>query len=136
MNRRACKPFTFSDGTVIPSNAFVSVAADFIHRSGDHYTDPDKFDGFRFVDSEGDEREGHQLQIVTLGTNHMPFGNGRHACPGRFFAANELKAMLAHVLMSYDVKFETDDVGPFGERFGAGCLPKKSLKVMFRKRQI
>jgi hypothetical protein len=26
--------------------------------------------------------------------------------PGRFFAANEVKALLAHIVIAYDIKFE------------------------------
>ncbi|KAI6115212.1 hypothetical protein EDD16DRAFT_1482978 [Pisolithus croceorrhizus] len=36
------------------------------------------------------------------GDTHLSF----HTSPGRFLAANELKTMLAHTLISYDVKFE------------------------------
>jgi hypothetical protein len=58
------------------------------------------------------------------------------ASPGRFFAATELKAMLAHVLLSYDVKFESEGVRPASVRFGPSSLPNRSATVMFRKRQI
>jgi cytochrome P450 len=35
----------------------------------------------------------------------IPFGFGRHACPGRFFALHQAKLMLAYALMNYDVEF-------------------------------
>ncbi len=34
----------------------------------------------------------------------MQFGFGRHACPGRFFAANEIKMIIANFVMDYDIK--------------------------------
>jgi cytochrome P450 len=34
----------------------------------------------------------------------MGFGFGRHACPGRFFAANEIKLIVARLLMDFDIK--------------------------------
>ncbi|KAK8030950.1 ent-kaurene oxidase [Apiospora arundinis] len=34
----------------------------------------------------------------------MAFGYGKHACPGRFFAANEIKLILAHILLQYDLR--------------------------------
>lgn len=52
--------------------------------------------------------------------------------PGRFFAANELKAMLAHVLMKYDVKLE--DAFPKSMVIGSAVVPAKA-NVLFRKRQ-
>lgn len=53
----------------------------------------------------------------------------------RFFAANELKAMLAHVVLSYDIKFE-DGGRPPNEWFSVNCVPNMTAKVMFRKRQL
>lgn len=29
--------------------------------------------------------------LVTTSPNHLAFGHGKHACPGRFFAATEIK---------------------------------------------
>jgi len=54
--------------------------------------------------------------------------------PGRFFAANEVKALLAHILVTYDIKFEEGKPAP-------RRLVIKSVRVlgkanaMFRKRQ-
>jgi cytochrome P450 len=35
---------------------------------------------------------------------NLTWGYGQHACPGRFFAANEIKLMLARILMDYDLR--------------------------------
>lgn len=32
------------------------------------------------------------------------FGWGRHACPGRFFAANEIKMIVATYILTYDIR--------------------------------
>ncbi len=45
-----------------------------------------------------------QYQFVTVTKDFMAFGYGRHACPGRFFAANEIKLILANILLNYDIK--------------------------------
>ena len=55
--------------------------------------------------------------------------------PGRFFVANELKAMLAHVVVTYDVKFEDGLAAPPKLCIGSLLAPGKA-KVMFRKRQV
>ena len=60
-----------------------------------------------------------------------------HLCsPGRFFAVNEIKALLAHVLMTYDVKLkDTDEFPP--EMYFAGLVSANTkAKVLFRKRKI
>ncbi|KAF8145980.1 hypothetical protein K438DRAFT_1629082, partial [Mycena galopus ATCC 62051] len=51
-------------------------------------------------------------QMVSTVVDHLPFGTGKHACPGRFFAVTELKAMMAHLVMNYDVKAEVEGVRP------------------------
>lgn len=43
-------------------------------------------------------------QFVSVGTSSLTFGYGRHACPGRFFAANEIKMVIATALQHYDMK--------------------------------
>ena len=56
--------------------------------------------------------------------------------PGRWLAATELKAMLAHILLSYDVKFEQEGVRPPNEWLMGGCIPNRTAKVLFRKRSV
>ena len=55
--------------------------------------------------------------------------------PGRFFAANELKAMMAHIVMNYDVKFEHEGVRPPNKWYGLSLGPDPTAKVLFRKRE-
>jgi cytochrome P450 len=52
------------------------------------YPDPEVFDGFRFSKLRESEESGSaKFQVVTTSLDYLPFGHGRHACPGRFFAA-------------------------------------------------
>ncbi|KLU80907.1 hypothetical protein MAPG_00004 [Magnaporthiopsis poae ATCC 64411] len=44
----------------------------------------------------------HKAQLVSTVPEHLPFGLGKYACPGRFFAANEVKIALCHLLIKYD----------------------------------
>jgi hypothetical protein len=54
--------------------------------------------------------------------------------PGRFFAANEVKALLAHILVTYDFKLEEGKRAPRIRVIGSLRVPEKA-NVMFRKRQ-
>ncbi|KAJ7351401.1 hypothetical protein DFH08DRAFT_860414 [Mycena albidolilacea] len=72
--------------------------------------------------------------MVTTSPNHVVYGHGRHACPGRFFAATQLKTALAHVLMNYDIKAETDGVRPPDHEFGLFRVPNTLGKIYIRKR--
>jgi hypothetical protein len=54
--------------------------------------------------------------------------------PGRFFAVNEVKTLLAHVLITYDIKFEEGKQAPRTFILNTRPIPGKA-NVMFRKRQ-
>ncbi len=45
-----------------------------------------------------------QFQFVSPSKENLAFGLGRHACPGRFFAANEIKLILSRLLLDFDIK--------------------------------
>lgn len=63
--------------------------------------------------------------------------NRSHSCypisPGRFLAVNEAKALLAHIVVTYDFKFEQGKA-PRGFVINGTRVPGKA-NVMFRKRQ-
>ena len=48
---------------------------------------------------------------------------------------NELKSMLAHVAVTYDVALEQPGKIPEPEIFGTLITPNRTAKVMFRKRR-
>lgn len=64
----------------------------------------------------------------------MSFGFGRHACPGRFFACNEIKLIVAQLLLEYDVKMP-DGVEERYPSWTAGVIagPDPSKTIMLRK---
>ncbi|KAJ7149214.1 cytochrome P450 [Mycena crocata] len=135
--------FRFSDGTVLPYGSFVSAAARPMHYDTANYENATVFDGFRFA-RERDEQKINQdpskdifkRHMVSTATDHLAFGAGKHACPGRFFAATELKAMLAHLVINYDVRAEVEGVRPADRNFGQISSPSATGRVMFRKRQL
>ncbi len=54
--------------------------------------------------------------------------------PGRFFAVNEIKALVAYIVATYDIKFEEGQSAPRGYRI-AGVHFSATANVMFRTRQ-
>ncbi|KAF9237106.1 cytochrome P450 [Melanogaster broomeanus] len=135
MSRKAMKDATFSDGTVIPKGTIVTFAAAATYHDNEHYENADMFDPFRFANMRDEDGEGVKHQFVSTGPEYMPFGYGRHACPGRFFAADELKSMLAHVVVSFDIKLE-DGIRPQSLRIGNAISANPRAKVLFRKRAL
>ncbi|KAJ7154091.1 cytochrome P450, partial [Mycena filopes] len=143
--------FTFSDGTNVPYGAFLSVPGSTVHYDQANYENADTFDGFRFsrarelqhgakaaakAEDLDREEEGSffNRHMVSTAPDHVVFGHGRHACPGRFFAATELKAMLAHILINYDVRAETEGVRPPDMVFGMIRMPAPKGRIWMRRR--
>ncbi|KAJ3480751.1 hypothetical protein NLI96_g8124 [Meripilus lineatus] len=136
MTRLALQDFQFSDGTRIPQGTFVSIAAEATHRDDNVYDEANQFNPWRFANLREEEGEGLKHQMVSTSPQYTPFGHGKHACPGRFFAANELKAMMAHLVLTYDVKMEEEGVIPQSLRFFFNTTPNPKAEVLFRRRQM
>ncbi|KAJ7445860.1 cytochrome P450 [Mycena latifolia] len=130
--------FRFSDGTFIPYGSFLSVSGRPVQHDPANYDNPEVFDGFRFsrLREQGQEAgEGiFKNHMVSTAPEHLVFGHGKHACPGRFFAATELKTILAHVLLTYDVKSDIEGVRP-PSAFGGSKRANPAAKIWIRKRQ-
>ncbi|KAI9465137.1 cytochrome P450 [Lactarius psammicola] len=133
--RLALRPFTFSNGVTVPAGTIITVPIIVIHADGENFPNPDEFDGFRFAklrERDGDAMTRHQA--TSTSAECLTFGYGRHACPGRFFAVNEVKTLLAHILVTYDIKFEEGKQAPRSLIIKSVRVPGKA-NAMFRKRQ-
>ncbi|THG97981.1 hypothetical protein EW026_g4131 [Hermanssonia centrifuga] len=133
--RKALKDLHFSDGTRIPAGTVLVTAANATHLDEENFHNPDIFDPFRFSDMRDEDGESTKHQFVSTSVDYVAFGHGKHACPGRFFAANELKAMMAHVIVTYDVKFSNEGVRPANKWIATTIAPDPTATVLFRKRR-
>ncbi|KAI6016936.1 cytochrome P450 [Pisolithus microcarpus] len=106
VQRKAMKDLTLSDGTFVPKGTHLCIPTYVVHRDSVVYDNPGIFNPFWFSQLSDDEDASARHQMVGVTQDYLPFGFGKHACPGRFLAANEVKTMLAYIVMSYDVKFE------------------------------
>ncbi|KAH9036352.1 cytochrome P450 [Lactarius pseudohatsudake] len=135
LGRVVLRPFALSNGVTVPAGTLVVVPSAAVHMDGEIYPNPEEFDGFRFAklrERDGVAVAGHQA--TSTSTEYLAFGHGRRACPGRFFAVNEVKALLAHVVVTYDIKFEEGTEAPRGFIINSIRMPGKA-DAMFRKRQ-
>lgn len=87
----------------IPQRMRVCVPGHAIQRDPDCYSGPLTFNPFRFSDTDQAIASGKAPSIATTTDNFLVFGHGRHACPGRFFAAQTMKLMLAYLVQHYEV---------------------------------
>ncbi|KAI9257788.1 cytochrome P450 [Helicostylum pulchrum] len=107
MHHLALQDTLMSTGQIIPKGSLVVGAVEQAHRdscflpidenTGEVYTGEnplDQFDAYRFVNKK--------MKSTSIGVDHLTFGLGPHACPGRYFAANEIKYLLAEMLIRYN----------------------------------
>ncbi|TDZ60834.1 Cytochrome P450 monooxygenase ATR2 [Colletotrichum trifolii] len=139
--RKVLKPLELSNGQVIPAGVFVEVPSVGINRDPDVFPDPDVFDALRFyklrkgcddADDESAAARASQLQAAHVGVTHLSFSFGKHACPGRVFAVNEIKMLLSGFLRDYDMKLP-DGVR---ERYPGLNVPDPTKTIMMKQREV
>jgi len=138
---RADDGITLPDGTWIPNGATVGVSMDGIHFDQAFYENPLEFDAFRFsrpreehILADSTEKPRANEDLVTTSAHWLPFSHGIHACPGRFFAANNVKIILAHLLLNYDV--QPFDTRPPNISIGDISVVPVKATMMVRRRDI
>ncbi|KAH8668636.1 ent-kaurene oxidase [Xylariales sp. PMI_506] len=136
MNRYVESEVVLSDGTVLPKGSRIAVAANFMDPR--IYPEPEKFDASRFLKMRAQPGNENNWQFVTVNADHMLFGHGQHACPGRFFASNEIKIALCHLLLKYDWRLVPGAamLEPQCFETSRGVNPKIQLDVRRRKEEI
>lgn len=143
---------TFSDGTTIPSGTHLAVASVPMHLDDRYYENASEFDAFRFLstpDAEEDSLQGPKLTPPNR-LLYLVFGHGNRAwcvyavlmigfrltvsrSPGRFFVSTVMTAMIAHLVLNYDIKLK-DGVRPPDEWFQMNCSPNRTAEIMFKRR--
>lgn len=103
---KAMRDFVLSDGMVIPKGATVGLAVRDAHTNpelqdiGAHNVSLNQVDPYRFVGRRS-------KKSTAVGQDLLTFGVGHHACPGRFFASQEIRYMLACLVERYDIRAST-----------------------------
>ncbi|KAI5858276.1 cytochrome P450 [Durotheca rogersii] len=98
------------------------------------YENPDQWDANRFLKLRSQPGWENTTQLVSTSRDHYAFGYGEHACPGRFFAANEIKVLFCHLLVNYEWKLAPGvDVRP--KIFGIAWVASQDAKLSMRRRE-
>ncbi|KAI5837190.1 cytochrome P450 [Morchella snyderi] len=131
MMRQAQKQYTLCDGTCLPKGQWVVVPAQSIHYSPEYHNNPKEFDPFRFCRKR--EEAGHEMQhqLVSPERGFMTWGHGKHGCPGRFFAATQMKVLLAYIISNYEFKIDGDL--PRTEFFAFSRMFDSRARLMLRR---
>jgi len=103
------------------------------------FPNPEKFDPLRYYRKRTEQGligNSSQYLATTPSSEHMVLGHGHQACPGRFFAVNEVKLIIVCFLMNFDMKQperqrESRLHVPFEEYF----VLNPTLKLMLRRKR-
>ncbi|CCF38042.1 cytochrome P450 [Colletotrichum higginsianum] len=125
-----------SDGSMLPRTTGVAVSSAKMW-DPEIYPRPETFDGYRFLRMRESGNNEHVAQLASVSPEHLGFGLGPHACPGRFLGSNSAKLIMAYILLRYEFKLADDidaaAVDPV--RFGFSTLANPRAKVWIRRRK-
>ncbi|KAF3940542.1 hypothetical protein ABW19_dt0207875 [Dactylella cylindrospora] len=85
------------------------------------------------TDEKGTSDRKLDRYMVTITDDYPIFGIGLHACPGRFFAANELRILVAWLLLRYEIK--PIEKKPEGFKFTYNAIVDSKAHLQIRKRK-
>ncbi|KAG6354189.1 hypothetical protein INS49_004793 [Diaporthe citri] len=132
--RLAMRDFELEDGTFIPRDTFLALNASQGYMDAELWFDPDTFDSLRFYRLRQAEGAQNSHLFVTANARHTSWGQGKHTCPGGFFAGHMIKVILRKLLLQYDVALEEGTTRPKNVVFGAAVLAAPKANLRFRKR--
>ncbi|KAI1359870.1 cytochrome P450 [Xylaria arbuscula] len=135
--RTALTNVTLKDGTVIPKGARIGFASASHMNDASVNPNPETFDPMRSYNkrhASPDQRNKYLADQTS--PDNLTWGYGKLACPGRHFAVNVTKLILAKLLMEYDFKFpENVTSGPkvfFADEL---LFADPSAKITIRRRR-
>lgn len=104
--RQVVKPggLTTPDGVYLPEGTHVHSIVKDMQRDVDIFgANAGEFDPLRHYNMSSIGRQS-QKSAVHISPDFLPWGLGKHACPGRFFAVHVMKLMLGHLLIEYEME--------------------------------
>lgn len=123
------------NGVHVPHGKTVCISAYSLHHDESIYAKPYQFIYNRFLQPLADGEES-PLQLsksaTTTEVNHAPWGHGKHACPGRFFAVALIKMILAYIVEKYEL--EIWDERPANFWLVETPLPPRNVLIGIRRR--
>ena len=158
---------TTDTGVHLPQGTLVSFMAHPVQMDEETFDNPNGFDPFRFsrmhekmeakktaakepaeegtnatneineTNDTNDVAKVGPLKFVTTSPNHLTFGHGRHACPGRFVVDFQLKMIIAHVITRYELGFPKEYNGrrPENSWIADVKLPRHA-KIRVRRKKL
>ncbi|KAI6715419.1 hypothetical protein JHW43_002045 [Diplocarpon mali] len=114
-----------------------------VHHDEEYYKNPNSFDPLRFCSpiepangcgenaAQSVRYKGTPLVMTT--SKYLAFSHGKHSCPGRFFASQQLKLVLAYIATNYDI--QPIDLRPENNWLVGSQGPPLNVQVRIRRRE-
>lgn len=134
--------FRTDQGDALPKGTVISFLGQPAQTDEKTLDDPLKYDPFRFSrmreDAASRSDKVPAVSFVTTSPEFLPFGHGKHACPGRFLIDFEMKMILNYVLRNYDLKFPDEYKGrrPPNTWLAEALFPPDGVKILVRRRVV
>jgi len=134
MRRLATRDFVTSNGIKVKKGQEVVVDCNLMH-DPEVYPDPTKFDIYRYYNMRQNPATAAKSQFVSTSAENTGFGHGNHACPGRFFAALEIKIIFCYLLLNYDWELSPGSSVDSLCIVGTSMVLNPANKLRFRRRK-
>ncbi|WKT43969.1 Cytochrome P450, E-class, group I [Fusarium oxysporum f. sp. vasinfectum] len=138
-NRIYHQPMTLSDGTNLPSGTRIAVPSHAMLQDSAHVpgpAPPSEFDGLRYSKIRSDSNYAQKYLFSMTDSSNMAFGYGKYACPGRFYASNEMKLTLAILLSNFEFKLPDGKGRPRNITIDSDMIPDPRARLCVRKRSL
>ncbi|KAI9787989.1 MAG: hypothetical protein M1816_007293 [Peltula sp. TS41687] len=137
--RKVASPVQLSDGHILPIGTTIGMLSGSMARDAEFYSDPLKFDGFRFCRSDSSHNRDAGApanEFTSIEPGNLSWGYGRFTCPGRWYAGTMIKLLLATILLDYDFQYpEGQTTRPANAYRDVHILPDFTQQILLRKRE-
>ncbi|TAQ87958.1 hypothetical protein B7494_g3710 [Chlorociboria aeruginascens] len=126
---------TFSNGVSIPNGIIIYLPALAILQDSEYYDSPEDFNGNRFYDMrQVSSAEDKRWQFANATLESPNFGYGVQACPGRWFATQEMLLLFSKLCLDYDIEAVDMKGPPKAVYVDTSLQPPVGLKMKIRKK--
>ncbi|KAF4333880.1 ent-kaurene oxidase [Fusarium beomiforme] len=133
--RAAIADMTLPDGTFVPKGTKLEINTCSIHKDHELYESPEEFDGLRFHKWRKAPGKKKKYMYSSSGIDDLSWGFGRHACPGRYLSAINIKLIMAELLLNYDIKLPDGVSRPANIEFEVLCSPDPDFEILLKNRE-
>lgn len=133
--------FRTDQGHLLPKGTMISFLGQPAQTDDQLLDDALKFDPFRFSrlreDAASRDEKAPPVSFVSTSPDFLPFGHGKHACPGRFLIDFELKMIQSYIVTNYDLKYPDEYNGrrPPNKWMTEALMPPEGAKILVRRRK-